>query len=986
MLVVGVAAALLGAVAAGQSPSPNLFPLPSRYGDPRPDIRVDGRWIPVAELVEADRADWKAFERQVGSGWVAGFSAETGSPVWIIGPGVATGAPLTADAPTAEIARGWLERLAPALGVSRPADMRLQDVNATRNPHGGTVIGVDFAEHYGGFTVKSHHGPRLVRLRFQGETGRLFVLGSDVTPDIAPDLKNPLDRDVTFAACLERLDELKSFGPLVHHERYVLVLGRVARLVDEHHFLTENPLHRWVFIHDAATGDLIEFRDDIRHDLLDGSVSAGVLLNGGGSYGTFQVQPLSDVQVSVSGIGQTYTDAQGKFQVTTPDKQARTVSGRCYGRYANVQNRSGGNLSFSTQGTPGTPANIVMNPSNSELTTAQTTAYYHVTAAYNYLRQYYGPLSSFLSALPVSVNYPNLYCNAVFTGSGLYFFRAGGGCNNTAFAEIVIHEWGHAFHTAFHGTTSPGDFSEGIGDQLALFWTGQRYMGRGFYTNGGGVRDYRKPNGGSCCTVYPYPSSSNHKRGEAWAGTAMDMRDNLIARHGATKGVSIAETDVLSMYRRNPKDMPKAVFEVFVQDDNDANLLNGTPNFAELAQAADAHGFQSYRPPDPVIVDMTITHTPPADPIIDVVNAIPIQAKVEGQNGRTIKKVEILYGTSVQPMPLVGKDLYRIDLPPAQPLKALSYSIRSTSDTNLTLTRGPWTLRTGRLEKTILSEDFEQGWNGWTHAMVNTEDDWMLGPPNQSLVNPHDPLAAFSGKNLVGNDLAPANYDGDYSANVENYLESPAFDGGQSLSVWLKYRRWLSYMGRSSADNAVIKHNDGGLIWWNIWLGPTQDFADQAWTEHVIELTPRTYGVKNNKLRFTLVSDSSKEAGGWNIDDVRVESLNNDLIALRASNTTPPVLTPFQLEVEAVGGGNVPFFVVASASAGQWRVPHVQDPVLILPPFYPLFAGATGAGGKFQIPLIMPAEVKNLPIHFQALAASPKSGNILSNRLTVTAK
>ena len=73
-------------------------------------------------------------------------------------------------------------------------------------------------------------------------------------------------------------------------------------------------------------------------------------------------------------------------------------------------------------------------------------------------------------------------------------------------------------------------------------------------------------------------------------------------------------------------------------------------------------------------------------------------------------------------------------------------------------------------------------------------------------------------------------------------------------------------------------------------------------------------------------------------------------------------------------------------TAGQWRVPHVQDPVLILPPFFPLFLGATGANRKFQVPFMMPAEVKNLPIHFQALAASPKSGNILSNRLTVTAK
>ena len=168
--------------------------------------------------------------------------------------------------------------------------------------------------------------------------------------------------------------------------------------------------------------------------------------------------------------------------------------------------------------------------------------------------------------------------------------------------------------------------------------------------------------------------------------------------------------------------------------------------------------------------------------------------------------------------------------------------------------------------------------------------------------------------------------------------------------------------------------------------GPKQDLADRAWVEHLVELTPRTYGVKNNKLRFTLVSDASQEAGGWNIDDVRIEALSNDLVALRASNATPPVLTPFHLEIETLGAGNLPFFVVASPNAGKWHVPHVQDPVLLMPPLYPLFVGATGSNGKFLLPLMMPAEVKGLPIHFQALAASPKSGNILSNRMTVTAK
>src|SRR5690606_30525460 len=34
-------------------------------------------------------------------------------------------------------------------------------------------------------------------------------------------------------------------------------------------------------------------------------------------------------------------------------------------------------------------------------------------------------------------------CNAFYDGTSLNFFRAGGGCANTAFCSVVHHEYGH---------------------------------------------------------------------------------------------------------------------------------------------------------------------------------------------------------------------------------------------------------------------------------------------------------------------------------------------------------------------------------------------------------------------------------------------------------------------------------------------------------------------------------------------------------------
>ena len=947
------------------------------HGSPHhPDLTVDGRWIPVDELAGADHPGWATFREHMGPGWRAGFNAATGAPIWCYGPGVDTGEALHGDVRTVEVARTWLERLAGPLGVKRITDLRLDRVSVTRNPEGNTVVGVDFAEHYQGYPVDYPNGHRTVRFRFHGESGKLFVVGSDVTPDLAVDVRDPLDRGVTFQACLDRLEELHSFGPLDRYARYVLIQDGQARLVDQHDFVTEQPPHRWVFIHDARTGALVEYRDDLRHDSLTGTVSAGVLLNGGGSYGSFQVMPLRDVEVNIATVGQTYTDAQGNFQVVVPDKNPRTVSGRLYGRHADVQTYVGSALAFSQPATAGTPAQIVMNPSNSQYTTAQTTAYYHVTEGNNFVRQYYGTLSYYLNAFPVYTNYPN-YCNAFFSGSGIYFLRAGSSCNNTAFAEIILHEWGHAFHTSFHGSTNPADFSEGIADQIALYWTGQRIMGRGFTTTGAVVRDYRHPSGSSCCSIYPVNHPDSHKRGEPWAGGCMDLRDNLINTHGQTQGANVAAQVTIAMYSRNPADMTRAAFEVFVQDDNDANLLNGTPNFMDLAKALDAHGFKNYRPADPVLVDLAITHTPPTDPNVDVVNNLAIVARVTGQNGRTVKKVELLLGTTTAPMILVGQDIYRVEIAPADPLKVVSYSIQATSDQNFTLTAGPYHVRTGRVSQVILHEDFENGWNGWTHGMVQTEDDWMLGPPNQSRVNPHDPPRAYHGTNLVGNDLAPTGHDGNYSPNVDNWLESPPFDGGQHISVWLRFQRWLSYKG----DAARILLNNRML-----WSAPTGNLADSTWMEQMLLLTPYTYQVATNRLRFTLISDSANEAGGWNLDDVWVEALSQDLVKLTASTTTPPVMTGFNLEIQTLGGGGYPFALVASGLAAPYRLPNLQDPVWLLPPLVPVIAATTNASGVFKVPLILPRELKGVPIHFQAVAASAASGNILSNLLTVTAR
>jgi len=148
------------------------------------------------------------------------------------------------------------------------------------------------------------------------------------------------------------------------------------------------------------------------------------------------------------------------------------------------------------------------------------------------------PAFNGLAGLPVNVNINN-FCNAFFIplpAPSINFFRAGGNCPNTAYLDIVAHEYGHAFHYWFHGWANPGAFSEGIGDHLSLYITGQREFARNGFNNGTPWRDYRA-GGGSNQTQYPCINCEVHKGGEVWAGFTMDLRDNLIASRGAGAGI-----------------------------------------------------------------------------------------------------------------------------------------------------------------------------------------------------------------------------------------------------------------------------------------------------------------------------------------------------------------------------------------------------------------------------------------------------------------
>ena len=69
------------------------------------------------------------------------------------------------------------------------------------------------------------------------------------------------------------------------------------------------------------------------------------------------------------------------------------------------------------------------------------------------------------------------------TASSINFFQAGGGCPNTAYSDVVLHEYGHGVDARLGGILD-GGYSEGFGDALALIGTRQPCLGRDFFGAG----------------------------------------------------------------------------------------------------------------------------------------------------------------------------------------------------------------------------------------------------------------------------------------------------------------------------------------------------------------------------------------------------------------------------------------------------------------------------------------------------------------------
>jgi len=171
--------------------------------------------------------------------------------------------------------------------------------------------------------------------------------------------------------------------------------------------------------------------------------------------------------------------------------------------------------------------------------------------------------------------------------------------------------------------------------------------------------------------------------------------------------------------------------------------------------------------------------------------------------------------------------------------------------------------------ETVFFDDFDPIKPGWILT-----GDFELGAP-QGLRGDNygspDPEEAFSGSNVIGNDLSSdGNYGDDLLYDTINVAQLPIFNFKYYKNIQLTFYRWLNIESYIFDRAKIIINTDTDSIWEEVWGNPTLAVLNEnIWNYHSYDLSPYFERSPLAKIRFTLgPTNSSKNYSGWNIDDV----------------------------------------------------------------------------------------------------------------------
>ncbi len=304
-------------------------------------------------------------------------------------------------------------------------------------------------------------------------------------------------------------------------------------------------------------------------------------------------QPMPYLNVT-SSSGNAKTDANGNFTIVGASAPLNVTVKYQAGTYATVNNSGGTAYSLTQTLNSASGNSILMNATPTALVTAQANGFEWIGKMRDWIRSV-NPADAKADFLhTVNVNIAST-CNAYYNGSSTNFYRSGGGCANTGYSSVVLHENGHWMNDKYSSGNGSDGFGEGNADNFSTFLLDDPIVGHDFCGTGCNVRNannLRQFCGDCCGGCY----GEVHNDGEVLMGALWKVRTKLKTSLGNSLGIQTSNTLFNSWMNAYNDGQIKTIIEThwLTLDDNDGNLSNGTPHFGDIDGGFKIQGFPGY--------------------------------------------------------------------------------------------------------------------------------------------------------------------------------------------------------------------------------------------------------------------------------------------------------------------------------------------------------------------------------------------------------
>ncbi len=623
-------------------------------------------------------------------------------------------------------------------------------------------------------------------------------------------------------------------------------------------------LDRWLLVSDAATAEVLHEEHLICIVDIVGNAS-GRATEGAGSdvCEPEAVDPLPYLEV-VAGVNSDFADADGDFVIPNPGTSPITVSALLSGQWFDVFNAQGAETSESVMVTPPGPANLLFNSPNTDATVrAQVNGYVHSNRVRDFTIQAnpsYPTLGN--GGFPVNVNRTDGFCpgNAWYDSGGpsINFCLAGGGAVNTAYSSVVYHEYGH--HLVNAGGSGQGAYGEGMGDVMSVLILDNPIIGLGFSGNCfSGIR--------SADNTMQYPCSGEiHFCGQLIAGCIWDIRNELVTTEPDDYTAVLGALAINSIILHDGSSIePDIAIDYLTLDDDDADLCNGTPHYAEIATGFAAHNMFAE--------DLTFVFPSGLPELVAPGGGTTVDVELSclsaaPEPGTGVLHVDNGGGFVAIPMDEGAPNSYEAVFPASACGTSVSFYFSAETQSGEVVTEpegapaASFTALSAGSIADVFADDFESNL-GWTVTNSGGLADgaWERGTP-AGAGDRGDPTVDGDGSGQCYlTDNVAGNSDVD---NGSTTLTSPVLDAsGAGGDVYVSYWRWFSNtQGNAPFQDVLVVDvsSNGGGSWVNLEsVGPSGPEVDGGWFRKTFRVADFVAPTSQFRIRF-VASDTDPQS------------------------------------------------------------------------------------------------------------------------------